>query len=70
MTKINTLQEWTDQTKKVYAVFNKLSCNDLRLLEHVSGIAIDINESKDFQILKLMIRFGIPYPSNVIDFSK
>lgn len=66
----NTLQEWTDQTKLVYKTFNKLSRKDLRLLENVSGIAIDIKESKEFQILKLMVRFGIPYPSNVIDFSK
>jgi len=58
-----TLQEWTDQTKKVYAILNKLGRKDLRLLERVSGIAIDINESKEFQILKLMVRFGIPYPS-------
>jgi len=34
-----TLQEWTDQTKKVYAILNKLGRKDLRLLERVSGIA-------------------------------
>ena len=63
-------QEWIDQTKKVYAVFNKLNNKDLRLLEHVSGIAIDVREDKNLQILKLMVRFGIPYPSNIIDISK
>lgn len=65
----NILQEWIEQTQQVHKVFNKLNQKDLRLLENVSGITIDVKETKIQQVCKLMIRFGIPYP-NVKIFSQ
>jgi len=67
--KNSPLNEWEEQVKKVYKIFDKLSRQDLRVLEHASGVVIDIKETKELQILKLMVRFGIPYP-NTVDFSK